>query len=945
MCTRTNIQSHIPRAREGERKRKEESEAKNFSSTYRHRSFFPPFEDDDEKTKKTKKTKKRLKNMSDDIIFIYSNSVRQACKSYGLDSREFLDELMRHEAYVKRQFSRQNDGEDAFETVSAQKYWWDVITNMKIPQTTKCLKETGAEKVTGTLRAKELQRLVFLSAVAKSSSVGGESTSERFEEGMTKKLFRYFPERVREWLAEHHGTITGRRVEVREESPLPSEFQNIHDILESATQMQSRFQQIGDEMIVQLRRQQEQREQHQVPSLLSPASKGLSRAEKSIHDTLERALNSDPYFALVSPTSFNPTRPNGVVAKPTKLVFTKANSRSVVNFELTPIQEQFLRENSKTVQLRAYSVLIKEDEAKAKNRVLWPNDCVMHVNGVNVDVTRRSSSQKVTKSTRERPALISNARGVNLRAGQNTMRIMGVDARHFALCILLVRERTDKEVRALIPPPKEFDHYVSSLKKSLGFSDQDEEDDDIIGPDTAIISVRCPIRMCMMETPARLENCNQACAFDADSFLEMHKETRKWTCPCCGSAGGPKDVRIDGFLVRVMAKLKSDLRHKRINPSSASVSRIEIDKDCRWRYREAAGDKQELGEWVDIAETRAVELSIQGRAIASAEEGVALEGKNTSTRNNKRSSGSTFAKEVEIVISEEEERKKPKRDNTNVAADDDDYDSEEELRNACREAAAMRGNGGAKDTVPDIIVIDDSDSEDDVRIVVSTSGAAPAQPPHSVVVRKTASTPMQQLRDLHRLRNAAEEEQRRHQRGREREAHQNDGTQPWQREILQQAQARNGRVPVIRAAAEARQRAERLESERRVKEHEERLRQQRINAMHNGRSEYERSVMANAQAQPFGLQPQYYHNVNNMAPQPPPPQPPPRPYVPPHGAGGLGVVPPVLGFGSQPYQPPPPPPRPLRQTQQQQQQQPPHQSVRFVFRPPNPATTRSNTQK
>ena len=944
LFTRDNTQSHIFHfAREGERTRKEEREEVNFSSSVSsHRSFFPPFEDDDDE----KKTKKRLKNMSNEIIFVYSDAVRQACKSYGLDSREFLDELMRHEAHVKRKFHQNNGGEHAFnETVSAQKYWWDVIKNMKIPQTTKCLKDTGAENVTSTLRAKELQRLVFLCAVAKSAAGSGEWTSGRFEEGMTKKLFRYFPERVREWLAMHHGTITGRRVEVREyrESPIPSEFQNIHDILESATQMQSRFQQIGDEMIVQLRRQQEQREhQQQAPSSLSPAASKLSRAEKSIHDTLERALNSDPYFALVSPTSFNPTRPNGVVAKPTKLVFTKANSRSVVNFELTPIQEQFLRENSKTAQLRAYSVLIKEDEAKAKNRVLWPNDCVMHVNGVNVDVTRRSSSQKVTKSTRERPALISNARGVNLRAGQNTMRIMGVDARHFALCILLVRERTDKEVRALIPPPKEFDHYVSSLKKSLGFSDQDEEDDDIIGPDTAIISVRCPIRMCMMETPARLENCNQACAFDADSFLEMHKETRKWTCPCCGSAGGPKDVRIDGFLVRVMAKLNSDLRHKRINPSSASVSRIEIDKDCRWRYREAAGDKQELGEWVDIAETRAVELSIQGRAIASAEEGVALEGKNTSTRNNKRSSGMTSAKEVEIVISEEEERKKPKRDNTNVVAADDDYDSEEELRNACREAAAMRGNGGAKDTVPDIIVIDDSDSEDDVRIVGSTSGAAPAQPPHSVVARKAAVTPMQQLRDLHRLRNAAEEEQRRHQREREREAHQNDGTQPWQREILQQAQARNGRVPVIRAAAEARQRAERLESERRVKEHEERLRQQRINAMHNGRSEYERSVMANAQAQPFGLQPQYYHNANNMAPQPPPPQPPPRPYVPlQNGDGGLGVVPPVLGFGS-PYQPPPP--RPLRHTQQQQQQ-PPHQSVRFVFRPPNPATTRSNTQK
>ena len=199
LFTRDNTQSHIFHfAREGERTRKEEREEVNFSSSVSsHRSFFPPFEDDDDE----KKTKKRLKNMSNEIIFVYSDAVRQACKSYGLDSREFLDELMRHEAHVKRKFHQNNGGEHAFnETVSAQKYWWDVIKNMKIPQTTKCLKDTGAENVTSTLRAKELQRLVFLCAVAKSAAGSGEWTSGRLEEGMTKKLFRYFPERVREWL-------------------------------------------------------------------------------------------------------------------------------------------------------------------------------------------------------------------------------------------------------------------------------------------------------------------------------------------------------------------------------------------------------------------------------------------------------------------------------------------------------------------------------------------------------------------------------------------------------------------------------------------------------------------------------------------------------------------------------------------------------------------------
>ena len=106
LFTRDNTQSHIFHfAREGERTRKEEREEVNFSSSVSsHRSFFPPFEDDDDE----KKTKKRLKNMSNEIIFVYSDAVRQACKSYGLDSREFLDELMRHEAHVKRKFHQNN---------------------------------------------------------------------------------------------------------------------------------------------------------------------------------------------------------------------------------------------------------------------------------------------------------------------------------------------------------------------------------------------------------------------------------------------------------------------------------------------------------------------------------------------------------------------------------------------------------------------------------------------------------------------------------------------------------------------------------------------------------------------------------------------------------------------------------------------------------------------
>ena len=207
------------------------------------------------------------------------------------------------------------------------------------------------------------------------------------------------------------------------------------------------------------------------------------------------------------------------------------------------------------------------------------------------------------------------------------------------------------------------------------------------------------------------------------------------------------------------------------------MSRIEIDKECRWRYRESAGDKQELGEWVDLAETRAVELSIQGKSIDDEVEVATLEdgGKKN---NNKRSAVEVTATD-EIVI-DEEERKRPKRDdnNKNDNKDEEDYDSEEELRNACREAATLRGNGGENDSVPDIIVIDDSDSEDEVRIVASTSGDAGGAPPAQPLrVQGTRETDMLQcLMDTMLYV------------PRERDAQ--NGTQPWQREILDGAPPR-----------------------------------------------------------------------------------------------------------------------------------------------------------
>ena len=784
---------------------------------------------------------------------------------------------------------------------SAHGLYARAVVKMIVRDTKQCMRECDVRCLNQSLlKVDELRKIVYLCAIAPGPL--GERCDEEIlrsvtfmgrEESEHRKLW-FRPERVREWVTRfavssfgsvESGTIHGKKVAGYVRVPVPAPNNNNNNNNNAVTQFAT------------------------TPIVGATVANNnnnvttTNRAESKIEQTMLRALNSDPYYALVERSDFFPERPYGVIMKPSKMNFSRAKTRWDLDFELTFSQEQYLR-NNKQAELRAYSVLISDEQAK--NRILWPSECVIHVNANTIELARRSAHAKVTKSTRERPGIISYPL---CRVGQNKLRVVASDARHFAICVLLVRERPDKEVRFLIPPPKKFDFYVGNIKKSLGL--EDDADDDIIGPDTAIISVRCPIRMCMLESPARLESCNQACLFDVDSYLEMHKETRKWTCPCCGQPGGPKDIRIDGFLVRVMAKLKNDLKNKRINPASAAVTRIELDKECRWRYRESVGDKEEHGEWVNVEETRAVEISISGRAIddegddkkISKEEGVDVGGK-------KREFLKIERDDLKGIKEGEEKRLKLNLDDDD---DDDGYDSEEEMRQAAKEAAEARGNGGVNEKVPDIIVIHDSDSDDDVQIV--GANPAPVQNQQQSLSSSFQQRQQQQQQDLtHFL----------HQQTVQRSGQQIDRNDMplWQREIQNRQILENG-ARAERAANEARQQRDQEESQRKMQEAENRARlaaqlrrahslghvidngrreleeavqqeqqrleqlqhhhhqqqqqqqrsdpfqlhlaeQQRITAMHNGRNEYERSVMQAAQAAPHALQPHYYHHSPNV---------------------------------------------------------------------------------
>lgn len=414
---------------------------------------------------------------------------------------------------------------------------------------------------------------------------------------------------------------------------------------------------------------------NQAPADTAPA--GLDKDTMSFYARLQKA---EPMYEMISQRQ-NPTYVPGDLLPPQKVLPLKTFQTC---FFLDAASIRFLQNDE--FELQVVCMLQNDD---VKERIQWPLDVYLTVNDSNLQVPRRSTIKSVTKSTRDPAVRVPVSR---LRAGSNHVRMFHRDKRgNFLVAARIARKRTLDEVSANIPKASSEAVALKNALKHLGFTKTD--DDDIIMEDSTLFSLRCPISGQVFSTPARLSSCQGMHAFDATSFLQLNVVSRKWCCPECGKKGGPSDLRVDSFIKRCVDTISERGLDK--------VSRIEIDKEGRWRPREEAGATSLAPD-----QLRWYASTINGSEVTwTLEKADEMSPTSTATKIAGDDTETPNVQSKQIAGS-----------NGGDNADDSELDEEEEYKRAIREAAQFGGGAPTqprKSMVkePDVIVISDDDDD------------------------------------------------------------------------------------------------------------------------------------------------------------------------------------------------------------------------------------------
>lgn len=185
------------------------------------------------------------------------------------------------------------------------------------------------------------------------------------------------------------------------------------------------------------------------------------------------------------------------------------------------------------LQLRCFAL---KDELSAGH--CWPATTQLYVNSFGVPLTQRAppGSANPSKVLRELPANIYQYS----RVGRNVIEIRTADnPALFAFEIQVVEIRN---VNTLIEEVKEASKNITyeSAKQQViasfgGTADDDDDDDDGIEATCTMMSIRCPLGLCVIDLPARGRNCKHLQCFDLKTFLVFNRKARSkaWRCTVC----------------------------------------------------------------------------------------------------------------------------------------------------------------------------------------------------------------------------------------------------------------------------------------------------------------------------------------------------------------------------------------------------------------------------
>mmetsp|Transcript_98733 Transcript_98733/g.288004 ORF Transcript_98733/g.288004 Transcript_98733/m.288004 type:complete len:252 (-) Transcript_98733:133-888(-) len=131
----------------------------------------------------------------------------------------------------------------------------------------------------------------------------------------------------------------------------------------------------------------------------------------------------------------------------------------------------------------------------------------------------------------------------------------------YAMALVRTRTRTAQQIGTETPVCGEeaaLARVMTLLAPSWSTEQAQDEDEEITCVISNKLKLRCPLSFERVVIPVRGEHCMHLQCFGLGAYLEsnmkMRAQNNRWTCPACGNMLKPRDLRIDGYVERVLSE-------------------------------------------------------------------------------------------------------------------------------------------------------------------------------------------------------------------------------------------------------------------------------------------------------------------------------------------------------------------------------------------------------
>ena len=221
------------------------------------------------------------------------------------------------------------------------------------------------------------------------------------------------------------------------------------------------------------------------------------------------------------------------------------------------------------LELRCFLAQQLVEPPKMRKNHRWPLGCVLFLNGTQQQVQQVSQAwdgHSYKDRGEDSPLVLPTQL---LRAGTNRLYFTTHDPQPHIVVVLPTTTRTWQNLVAEVRDKHTLLPSAAQAHMRATFGDPADDDDVVAG--ASRVSLRCPLSMRRIATPARGASCRHLECFDLEAYIELATATPfpRWQCPLCSMPSRPHQLRVDSWTAHVLESLPADATEVEVQPDGA----------------------------------------------------------------------------------------------------------------------------------------------------------------------------------------------------------------------------------------------------------------------------------------------------------------------------------------------------------------------------------------